>query len=299
MCIIAVYKFPTQTVIAKNRETPTEVNFEIVHTQLNGIEILYFHDLDSGWVEGINDKGIGITAAELVRFIRKPPEERARSCALNTISGFNNIGVKILHALQSHTIKEAKQLVSSLKLFSIDIGLNGNTIVSTKEEAFHVENFTGVSPVVTPINLENGVIFTNYPTINSDKELLGESYDEQYSQDNLSRQRYLQKNQNNINCFEDLFRLLLVSDINQRYERQVYKPFVSEEYHNNHEDTDVTSSQLFWDLTNLHLTFIMDVRFCTYHGYRNMLGKLSTPKLSYSIFTFDGRQHSLIDSRGS
>ena len=65
-CIIVSKKFGNDMVLAKNRDRAYKPEIEIVHTLINGVEVVYLHDITTDWSEGMNEYGIGIVNASLL-----------------------------------------------------------------------------------------------------------------------------------------------------------------------------------------------------------------------------------------
>ena len=65
-CIIVSRKFGNDMVLAKNRDRAYKPEVEIVHTLINGIEVVYLHDITTDWSEGMNEYGIGIVNSSLM-----------------------------------------------------------------------------------------------------------------------------------------------------------------------------------------------------------------------------------------
>ena len=63
-------------VIAKNRDRAIKPRIEIVHEREDGIERIYLHDLDGGWIEGMNEYGICV---QNTRFSENKEQLRDRS----------------------------------------------------------------------------------------------------------------------------------------------------------------------------------------------------------------------------
>ena len=65
-CIIVSKKFGNDMVLAKNRDRAYNPELEIVHTLINGVEVVYLHDITTDWSEGMNEYGIGIVNSSLL-----------------------------------------------------------------------------------------------------------------------------------------------------------------------------------------------------------------------------------------
>ena len=50
----------------KNRDRNYVPELKIYHTRRNGVEMVYFKDEHTGWVEGINEHGIAVANSALM-----------------------------------------------------------------------------------------------------------------------------------------------------------------------------------------------------------------------------------------
>lgn len=67
MCVILYAKINGKQILAKNRDRIYKPNIQLVHEIVDGIEIAYIQDKNTGWVEGINENGCGIINSTLDR----------------------------------------------------------------------------------------------------------------------------------------------------------------------------------------------------------------------------------------
>ena len=65
MCVILYTKVNGKRILAKNRDRIYYPNIEIIHEILDGIEVVYIHDLDTGWIEGMNSNKTGLINSTL------------------------------------------------------------------------------------------------------------------------------------------------------------------------------------------------------------------------------------------
>ena len=59
-CVIARLNFDGNIVLAKNRDRMYAPELEVVHELVNGVEVVYMHDILTDWSEGMNSNGIGL-----------------------------------------------------------------------------------------------------------------------------------------------------------------------------------------------------------------------------------------------
>ena len=101
-CIIVSKKFGNDMVLAKNRDRAYKPEIEIVHTLINGVEVVYLHDITTDWSEGMNEYGIGIVNASLLVGY----DEKEKQIISKTGKKSKD-GERIRHALGHKTLKEA------------------------------------------------------------------------------------------------------------------------------------------------------------------------------------------------
>ena len=58
-CIIVSKEIGDKFILAKNRDRAYNPQLEIVHTLIDGVEVVYLHDIITDWSEGMNEYGIG------------------------------------------------------------------------------------------------------------------------------------------------------------------------------------------------------------------------------------------------
>jgi hypothetical protein len=65
-CIGITMRVGGTVILAKNRDRAYKPDLEVVHTQENGTELAYLHDITTDWSEGMNEHGIGIVNTALI-----------------------------------------------------------------------------------------------------------------------------------------------------------------------------------------------------------------------------------------
>lgn len=65
MCVILYTEINGKKILAKNRDRAYKPNIKIIHEIVNGIEVAYLKDENSGWIEGMNADGVGIVNSTL------------------------------------------------------------------------------------------------------------------------------------------------------------------------------------------------------------------------------------------
>ena len=66
MCIIVNKRVGDRIILAKNRDRAYKPSLEIVHTIIDGVEVVFLRDTITDWSEGLNEYGIGIVNTALM-----------------------------------------------------------------------------------------------------------------------------------------------------------------------------------------------------------------------------------------
>lgn len=160
-CTIAAVRVDGNVVIAKNRDRGYEARMNVIHEIVDGVEILYWHDIDTDWSEGLNEFGVGIVNSSLL--VRQ--DEKEGDKVLKSKKGKPSFdGKKIRHALVQKTIQK---VIKSVKTFTgedkKDVGVKGETIVADKNSIFVIELTSKDDAVVTEVPKDEKVtVRTNH-----------------------------------------------------------------------------------------------------------------------------------------
>jgi hypothetical protein len=128
-CIIVSKKFGNDMVLAKNRDRAYKPLIEIVHTFINGCEVVYLHDITTDWSEGMNEYGIGIVNASLmVGFDEKEKQ------IISKTGKKSEDGLRIRYALGQKSLKES---IKSVVLY--DGGIKGHTFLANPSNLITIE----------------------------------------------------------------------------------------------------------------------------------------------------------------
>lgn len=315
MCLIVAGNFPEGIVLAKNRDTEPPSPIHLVHTLVGDTEVLYLHDLKSGWVEGLNQYGIGIVNAEILHDGQTKGSEIAINHKLTKLSGYSANGKKMLRALSNQRVEEAAQSLTEYQGLSEQKGLGGNSLIvspvnpshpdtrtnpvhaSTSHPTsdiaiWHSENYLGISPSLHRIHLqpEKVVSFTNYPTF---KQMSGKPD----SMTELRHQR-LKNNLTRMDGLADFFHVMRLEQQDSHPSTNIYRAIqVGNDYSRlPYPQNLVTTSQLFLHLTHRHLTLVVDTRAGRYQGYHSSLPPDKKPTITFTVFGNDGQSIRLLET---
>lgn len=151
-CIIVSKKFGNDMVLAKNRDRAYKPLIEVVHTFINGCEVVYLHDITTDWSEGMNEYGIGIVNASLmVGFDEKEKQ------IISKTGKKSEDGLRIRYALGQKTLKEA---IKAVVLH--DGGVKGHTFLADPNDLITIEMTSKHKPVIKRQNPSKIYVRTNH-----------------------------------------------------------------------------------------------------------------------------------------
>lgn len=127
-CVIASIPLNGSMFLIKNRDRNYIPEIILVHKLFGDVEVFYYKDTNTGWIEGMNSYGIAIVNSSLTVGYDEKEFEIAKG---NKSKGD---GEKILLALQKKTLKEACQV-----LWNRDYKLYGHTFINFGSKSYAVE----------------------------------------------------------------------------------------------------------------------------------------------------------------
>jgi len=136
-CIVALGKWDKDRVLLKNRDRNYRTDITFYHELKHGVEVLYFKDDLTGWIEGMNQYGIGIINASLMPSVDESRMKDSAKCD----------GEIILKALEQKTVEDAVDMICEYKN-----GLYGHTIISSADKSYSVEHYENAEPVCKEID---------------------------------------------------------------------------------------------------------------------------------------------------
>lgn len=157
-CIIAGTEMDHRTVLFKNRDRGYDARLKIVRMAYEGTEMLFVVDLDSGYLEGINEHGVGIvnTALQVAEDELEGIQEVTKGKTAGKGPKRSKDGPKIFRALAQ---KSARNAVLELAKDLEDGPIKGHTFVGQAGGGLYCLECSGdTEPVIK--KLETGRINT-------------------------------------------------------------------------------------------------------------------------------------------
>ena len=153
MCVILFTKInDSNSVLFKNRDRFYKSNVKIIHEIRDGTEVAYIYDHRTGWIEGMNEYGIGIINSTFT--ILKDNSKKANHQKVRDHD--SKKGQKILLALTKSNILDAVKL-----LVSNDNLMEGHTLICDRDTCYHIEH-KKKQPEYVFNEIKSSISFTNH-----------------------------------------------------------------------------------------------------------------------------------------
>lgn len=273
-CVIARMNFDGNVVLAKNRDRMYAPELEVVHELVNGVEVVYMHDILTDWSEGMNSNGVGIVNASLMVAFDEKEGDLAKDKAKKGSSGKPSYdGLKIRTALSKPKLSEAIRSVISFKgEDEQDVGVKGMTIVSNANHSFIIEMTSKHLPSIKRIGETELITRTNH----------GVAYPETGYTGGIKRDSSLSRQDISFNALKNLSSQEDVLDAMSK--QHTSDKFMNPYRRDNNYDM-ATSSQVMMDLSNLKFEFRHDAGESLFKGLVNKLPKGYEPKIQVVVTT--------------
>jgi hypothetical protein len=162
MCIIVSKEIGDKFILAKNRDRVYQPKLEIVHTLIDGVEVVYLHDLTTDWSEGMNEYGIGVVNSALLVGHDEAEHKIVKKGGKPGLDG-----VKMRNIIKQKTLKEAIKSALTFKGKS-QLALKGHTFISSPQHMVSIETTSKHRPDVKLHNVKHPVVRTNHGHVFTD-----------------------------------------------------------------------------------------------------------------------------------
>jgi hypothetical protein len=162
MCIIVSKEIGDKFILAKNRDRVYQPKLEIVHTLIDGVEVVYLHDLTTDWSEGMNEYGIGVVNSALLVGHDEAEHKIVKKGGKPGLDG-----VKMRNIIKQKTLKEAIKSALTFKGKS-QLALKGHTFISSPQHMVSIETTSKHKPDVKLHNVKHPVVRTNHGHVFTD-----------------------------------------------------------------------------------------------------------------------------------
>jgi len=158
MCVIVYTEINGKKILAKNRDRTYKPVIEIIHEVVDGLEVAYIKDTNTGWIEGMNENGVGLVNSTLsstdskmdIPIIKK--EKKGKS----------ERAIKKRNVMYKALINkgEKNNFYDIIKHADKKYILEGHTILFHDNTAFHIENNKENNFIAKKINKTS--VFSNH-----------------------------------------------------------------------------------------------------------------------------------------
>jgi hypothetical protein len=262
-CIIVSKEIDNKFILAKNRDRAYKPKLEVVHEILDGVEVVYLHDITTDWSEGMNEFGIGLVNSALM-----VGHDEAEKKIVKKSGKPSKDGKTIRKVLTQKTLKSAVKMV--LGYNGYNNGIKGHTFISSPKYMVSVEQTSKHKPNVILQNIEHPIVRTNHGHIFTDAGYI----------DGIN---YKSSKIRKISAEKTVDKIKNWRDIPIVMRKQFYK---SDSQLNMRRDTDkmFTSSQTLMNLTDriFHLEYF-ESKVESFDGIRRNLPIGYVPKIKIEI----------------
>lgn len=274
-CTIAGVRLDDGVVLAKNRDRGYKARIEIIHELIDGVEVLYWRDVDTDWSEGMNEYGIGIVNSSLaVKEDEKEGKEvetsRKHDSTERKTKSYN--GKKMRRALSYKTIpKVIKSIISYVGEDKKDVGLKGETIVSDNKDIYVVEMTRIHAPIIKKLKKDSKIIVrTNHGIYQKDA---GYTKGEKKKSSHM-RLDFAKKHLQDVKTDKEV-----IDRLKQKYDKNPFlNPYRTKNMYNMQ-----TTGQIMLNLEKKEVTIRMDNEMGEMVGIKNKLPKGHTPKIKIKV----------------
>jgi uncharacterized pyridoxamine 5'-phosphate oxidase family protein len=279
-CTVAGVRLNDGIVLAKNRDRGYEAEMEIVHEVVNNVEVLYWHDVDTDWSEGMNEFGIGIVNSSLMvgddekegDKVKQSRKERKREDKKKSVKHASD-GAKIRQALTQKNLRDCiKVLITTKGDGTAKVkGVTGQSIVSDGKEIYIIEHSSVDVPIVKKLKDNKKVVVrTNHGIFHKD---LG--YQSGFKKNSShSRMELAKQNLQNAETDQDVIDIL-----KKKYKKD---PFLNP-YRTTNKHHMQTVGQIMMNCDLKEVTIRLDKKYGELTGIENLLPKGYEPKIKLKI----------------
>ena len=260
-CIISVGEWGGKRCLLKVRDRNYRPRIKVYHIILDGVEIAYMKDEITGWIEGLNEFGIGLVNTSLL-VVTDEAEQEIAARGVKRLDG-----KRMMEALKQKTIEDAAEAISTNRK-----GLKGHTFVSDATRTISLEATKNHEYVQRTLSKKIHTR-TNHGFVYDDAGYTdGEDYES-----STERRNQAMKVLRGLESPEDLAPELLKKRKEDRNDPN-----------NMIRDTDNmrTTSQLVLNLTDLVLGLYLIPKKMQWMGISTNLPKGYEPKISINVYKF-------------
>ena len=281
-CTIAAVRLDDGIVLAKNRDRGYVAKMQVVHEILDGVEIVYWRDVDTDWSEGMNEYGFGIINSSLLvrqdekesdKIQKKQTKEDKEIPHDATEKKINaSDGAKLRKAL---TYTKMRDIIKSI--ISYDggdkkrVGVKGETFVGSPRNIFVIEMTSKDSPIIHKFSKEEKVdVRTNHGISH---EQAGYTHGIKKKSSHM-RMQYAKEHLKDVKTDQEV-----IDRMKEQYDKnKFFNPYRLKNQYNMS-----TVGQIMMNLEKKEVTIRMDNEMGKFEGIENRLPKDYKPKIKIKI----------------
>ena len=268
-CTVAAVRVKDGTVLAKNRDRGYKAKMNIIHELIDGVEVVYWHDTETDWSEGMNEYGIGIVNSSLM--VRQDEKESDKVSKSKKVKQSHD-GEKMRHALLFKTLKEViKSIISYEGSDKKEVGIKGETIVASPKNIYVVELTSKDTPVIIKVVKDEKVtVRTNHGIAH---KVAGYIHGIKKKSSHM-RMKYAKEHLKDVTSDQEV-----IDRMKEQYNKnKFFNPYRRKNMYNMQ-----TVGQIMMNLDKKEVTVRMDNKMGELKGIVNKLPKDYTPKIKIKI----------------
>ena len=269
-CIIIGGRASGSHILGKSRDRNYKPQLSVVRDIIDGLEVVYMHDEQTNYLEGMNEKGVGIVNAALL----VSEDEKAADAYWKRAKkkkGSSKDGPRMFHALGQPTLSKCIK-----SLVSYQDGIKGHTFVGSPTSLYSIEMTSKHNPIINKLDPTTGFdVRTNHGEEHAGAGYTPERHPEDYLSSKV-RKATAQVNLVDLENHEDLMPAL------------TQQPFEPDSNMNMLRRTDDmrTSSQIMLNLDDLEFILYMFPEEGTFNGVMDNTPDDYDPKINIRIVSY-------------
>jgi len=281
-CTIAAVRLDDGIVLVKNRDRGYFAKMQVVHEIVDGVEMVYWRDVDTDWSEGMNEYGFGIVNSSLLvrqdekesdKIQKKQTKEDEKLPHDATEKKVNaSDGAKLRKAL---TYTKMRDIIKSI--ISYDggdkkkVGVKGETFVASPRNIFVIEMTSKDSPIIHKFDKNEKVdVRTNHGISH---EQVGYTHGIKKKSSHM-RMKYAKEHLKDVTTDQEV-----IDRMKEQYDKnKFFNPYRMKNQYNMS-----TVGQIMMNLEKKEVTVRMDNKMGKFEGIDNRLPKNYTPKIKIKI----------------
>lgn len=278
-CVVTGVRLGDGVILAKNRDRGYTAKVEVVHEILNDVELIYWHDVETDWSEGMNEYGIGIVNSSLMVHADEKEGKEVEKKRENKIDDKKkgpkhaSDGAKIRQALTQKNIRDTIKVLISTKGDGTGKvkGVTGESIVSDGKDIYIIEHTSNEPPVIKKLKDDKKVVVrTNHGIFHKN---VGYTHGLKKKSSHV-RMETAKEHLGHVNSDQEVLDIL-----KKQYHND---PFLNP-YRKTNKFHMQTTGQIMMNLNQKKVTIRMDKEHGQFEGVEDLLPKGYKPKIKFVL----------------